>query len=415
MSVLSSRPALRWLVPAAAAVAVIGGGAAIGRFAAVAEPSLPERSAAQLLVDVQTARLDGLSGTVVQTADLGLPELPALAGAATNGLTSLVSGSNTLRVWYNGPDQARVAVLSSLGETDVIRDGRDVWLWFSKQNRAEHYRLGEGDHAGRDGAPGKGHLPEGIDPSQLPTTPKEAAEQALKAVDPTTEVTTGRNARVAGRDAYELILAPRDKASLVGQVRLAIDAAEHLPLRVEVYPKGADEPAFKVAFSQISFERPDASRFRFNPPKDAVIEEKTTEDAEKAAEKATEKAAEKAAGKGAEKAAGKGAEKAAEKAAEQDADGSSTVIGEGWTTVFVTRVGDGPVAGAAPGGKDEGAEQGLALLDQLPKVNGSWGSGRLLTSKLFSALLTDDGRLLVGAVSPATLYQAAGSAAAHVK
>jgi hypothetical protein len=93
------------------------------------------------------------------------------------------------------------------------------------------------------------------------------------------------------------------------------------------------------------------------------------------------------------------------------------VIGEGWTTVFVTRVGDGPVDAGAPAGKEAGeeADQGLALLDQLPKVNGSWGSGRLLTSKLFSALLTDDGRLLVGAVSPATLYQVAGSAAAQVK
>jgi outer membrane lipoprotein-sorting protein len=410
MSVLSSRPALRWLVPAAAAVAVIGGGAAVGRFAAVAEPSLPERSAAQLLVDLQTARLDGLSGTVVQTADLGLPELPALAGAATNGLTSLVSGSNTLRVWYNGPDQARVALLSSLGETDLIRNGQDVWLWYSQQNRAEHYRLGADDH-GREAGRGKGHLPPGIDPSQVPATPQQAAEQALKAIDPTTEVTTGRNAKVAGRNAYELILAPRDKASLVGQVRLAIDATEHLPLRVEVFPKGADEPAFKVAFSQISFERPDASRFRFNPPKDAVIEEKTEEDAQRAADKAAERAAEKA-----EKAAG-AMEKKAEKVAEREAGGSSAVIGEGWTTVFVTRLGDGPVdVGAA--GKDSGAaqaDQGLALLDQLPKVSGPWGSGRLLTSKLFSALLTDDGRLLVGAVSPATLYQAAGSAAAQVR
>ena len=42
--------------------------------------ALPPRSAAQLLVDLQTARLDGLSGTVVQTADLGLPPLPGLTG-----------------------------------------------------------------------------------------------------------------------------------------------------------------------------------------------------------------------------------------------------------------------------------------------------------------------------------------------
>jgi len=43
----------------------------------------------------------------------------------------------------------------------------------------------------------------------------------------------------------------------------------------------------------------------------------------------------------------------------------------------------------------------------LQRVSGDWGSGRLLTSRLVSALITDDGRLLVGAVPPQLLYQAA--------
>jgi hypothetical protein len=49
-----------------------------------------------------------------------------------------------------------------------------------------------------------------------------------------------------------------------------------------------------------------------------------------------------------------------------------------------------------------------ALLYRLPRVSGSWGSGRLLTSTLVSALLTDDGRLLIGPVPPDLLYAAAG-------
>ena len=47
------------------------------------------------------------------------------------------------------------------------------------------------------------------------------------------------------------------------------------------------------------------------------------------------------------------------------------------------------------------------LLGGLPAVSGDWGSGRLFTSKLFSVLLTDDGRVLAGAVTPERLYQAA--------
>jgi len=49
------------------------------------------------------------------------------------------------------------------------------------------------------------------------------------------------------------------------------------------------------------------------------------------------------------------------------------------------------------------------VLDRLPRVSGSWGSGRLLSGKLFSALLTDDGRVLVGAVAPELLYAAAAT------
>jgi hypothetical protein len=53
-----------------------------------------------------------------------------------------------------------------------------------------------------------------------------------------------------------------------------------------------------------------------------------------------------------------------------------------------------------------------AILNSLPDVSGDWGSGKLLRSNLFTGLLTDDGRLLVGAVSPEKLYAAASDPAA---
>lgn len=365
MSVLNTRPALRWLIPTAAAAAVIGGGAAIGTLSAAAEPSLPPRSAAQLLVDLQTARLDGLSGTVMQRADLGLPSLPGVGGQGSSDLTSLVSGRHTLRVWYAGPDQARAAVLGTLGETDVIRNGTDVWVWSSQKNEAAHRTLPATDDKA---AP----LPGG-----LPSTPQEAADQALAAIDPSTEVTVGRSARIAGRDAYELILAPRDKASLIGQVRFAIDAEEHVPLRFEIFAKGADQAAFEVAFTQVDFARPDPAQFAFNPPKGAKVTEEP-------------------ASPGDERPSGR----------ERHGDAAKpTTVGTGWTTVLVARL---PQGAARPDAADRGrGDQASALLDGLPKVSGAWGSGRLLSGKLFNALLTDDGRLLVGAVAPERLYEAA--------
>ncbi|MDM4718225.1 sigma-E factor regulatory protein RseB domain-containing protein [Micromonospora sp. WMMA1363] len=358
MSVLTSRPALRWLVPVTAVVIVVGGGAAIGRFAAQAEPSLPPRTVAQLLVDLQTARHDGFSGTVVQRAELGLPPIAGLV--AGDGPADLLTGTHTLRVWHSGPDRQRVALVDTLGERDIVRNGRDLWTWRSGTNTATHRTLPE--QRGHDAPP------------EVPATPQEAADAALKAIDPTTEVSVGRAATVAGRNAYELVLTPRDAASLVHQVRIAIDATEHLPLRFEVFADGGDRPAFEVAFTQVDYARPDADQFTFNPPPGVKITEE-------------------------------GAGRARPETLEKPADGERPdvrTVGEGWTTVVVVRVDDAARSDASADRPDLGG-----LAGQLPAVSGDWGSGRLFRSDLVTALLTDDGRLIAGAVTPERLYEVA--------
>ncbi|MCI4065096.1 hypothetical protein MRQ36_22020 [Micromonospora sp. R77] len=376
MSVLNNRTVLRWLVPVTAGVAVIGGGAAVGTFAADAEPALPPRTAAQLLVDLQTSRLDGLSGTVVQRADLGLPQVANLAGmAGGNELTTLLTGTHTLRVWYSGEQRQRVALLDTLGERDVIRDGRDLWVWDSRSNTAKHRTLPVEPAA----AP------------EVPVTPAEAADRALAAVDPTTAVTVGRSARVAGRDAYELVLSPRDADSLVHQVRIALDAKEHVPLRFEVLADGGDKPAIEVAFTQVDFRRPEADQFRFNPPAGVKVTEEST------------------------KAVPDG-KAVPGRPTDRRPDGvAPRTVGTGWTTVVVARLdaaglpggAKGPAALPKDGKGGDPADLAAGLLGSLEKVSGDWGSGRLLTGKLFSVLLTDDGRVLAGLVTPERLYQVA--------
>jgi outer membrane lipoprotein-sorting protein len=358
MSTLTSHPALRWGAPVAVLVAMVGGGAAVRTLSASAEPSLPPRTAAQLLVDLQTARLDGGSGTVVQRADLGLPALPGLGDQGSSSLQSLAGGSHTLRVWYAGPDQARMALLGTLGESDVIRSGRDVWLWDSQRNTASHSVLST-DDSDATRPP--------VDPRAWAKTPQEAADAALAAIDPTTTVSTSGTARVAGRSAYELVLAPRDSRSLVGRVALAIDAERHVPLRVQIYPAGSDNAAFEVAFTQVSFARPDPAQFRFTPPPGVQVTEESAGTSEPRSTTPHQR---------------------------------PTIVGTGWTSVLVAKL---PAAGT-PAGRDA---SGLPL-DRLPRVSGAWGGGHLLTGRLFSVLLTDDGRVLAGAVRPEQLYAAAG-------
>jgi outer membrane lipoprotein-sorting protein len=365
MTVMASRPLLRWLLPAGVAAVVLAGGVTAAAVRAAAD--LPRRDPAQLLVDLQTARLDGGSGTVVQKADLGLPDLPVrLGGGGSPQFSSLVAGAHTLRVWYSGPDKARIALLGALGESDLVRNGPDVWVWSSLDNTAQHRTLPQGTEPGH----GASASP---DPTALPMTPQQAADQALALLDPTTVVTAGPAVRVAGRDAYELILSPRDTGTLVASIRVAIDGVQHVPLRVQVYARGYASPAFEVGFTDVSFTRPDDEQFAFTPPPGAKITE------------------------------GGAATKPPAASERPGNKPPVATIGSGWTTV---------VAARPPSITNQTF---ASIRASLPRATGPWGSGRLLTSRLFTVLLTDDGRVLVGAVDTQRLLAAAADPAAAVK
>lgn len=398
MSVFRTHPSLRWAVPVAAAAAVVGGSVASGVVSASADAGLAPRSAAQLLTDVATARLDGLSGTVVQRADLGLPSLPGVSsgagGQGSSEFSAMVSGTHTMRLWYAGPAQTRVALMGTLGESDIIHNGRDVWIWSSSKNTAQHMTLPQ-ESAGTQ-APGR--LPSATD---VPKTPQEAADAALAALDPTTIVRTSGTAKVAGRSAYELVLSPRTTQSLVAQVRIAIDATKRVPLRVQVYAKGATDPAFEVAFSQVDFARPDAAQFRFNPPPGAKV---------------TQRAASSGKPGRAQSDPVQSDPPLSDPVRPHTAATRPTVVGTGWASVVMAQLPQGSAAsssGAAGstsrrGSSGSGDQMLQRMLASLPAVSGAWGSGHLLAGKLFSVLLTDDGRVVAGAVTPAALYAAAG-------
>lgn len=372
MSLFTDHPRARWAAPAAA-VAAVAAGTLVTNLTATAGPSLPARSAAQLLVDVQRAQLAYVSGTVVQSADLGLPDLSALGGRqGSSSLQSVVTGTHTWRVWYGGEQQQRLALVGSLGESDVIRNGRDLWLWSSDEKTAAHYRLPE-HHAHDSQVGGSGPSPKATD---LPKTPEEAAQRALAALDPTTEVTTSGSAVVAGRSAYELVLKPRNPASLVASVRISVDAERHIPLRVQAYSTKLANPAFEVGFTSIDFGRPDAGQFAFNPPPGTKVTEGTLP------------AHDDKAGK--------------DEAARPDGANAPKVVGKGWAAVAVGSLPPGAMSSSS----GKGDQQAQALLRNLPRVSGSWGSGRLLGGTLFSVVLTDDGRYAVGAVKPESLYAA---------
>ncbi|MEI2730693.1 MAG: hypothetical protein V9G08_01535 [Dermatophilaceae bacterium] len=371
MRLFTDRPATRWAVPIFAVVA-LATGASLASVSASADPNLPDRTAAQLLVDVRGAGLHAGSGTVVQTSDLGLPELPGVTtgGSGSQPVTSLLGGSHTWRVWYAGPTKARVALVGSLGETDVIRNGQDAWVWDSAQKEAVHYTLPAEDHPA-------GPVPTAL-ASQLPMTPDEAAAKALAAIEPTTTVTTAKNVVVAGRPAYELVLTPKGSGSLVASVHIAVDGALYVPLRVQVYSTKRTAPAFEVGFTQVGFDTPEDRQFEFVAPPDTSVRNGELP--------------------------GSGAAPAIPKLPLGPGGalpGGLKVVGSGWSTVLVVNV--PPLSGAATA---SGTDAVTRVLAGLPRVSGRWGWGHLLEGTLFSAVVADDGRIALGPVAPDLLYAA---------
>src|SRR5262249_41895692 len=116
----------RWAVPAGIVAAVAAVGIASAVTPAPASPPRPPRTPAHLLTAVAgPGSVPPLTGTVVETASLGIPQLPGSQDPTQ--ITSLLAGSHTLKVWYDGPRRVRLAAPVTMGETDFIRNGTTAW------------------------------------------------------------------------------------------------------------------------------------------------------------------------------------------------------------------------------------------------------------------------------------------------
>lgn len=373
----------RWAVPAVAVVAT--GGVIAGSTITIAQaaPALPAKTPAQLLADVAANhKVPPLTGTVVETTSLGLPQLPQTGNPTS--LSSLLTGSHTVKVYWENGQHFRLAIPQSMSETDLIRNGNTAWLWESTRNAVTKFNLptGTGKHLAKR-AP--------VTPAAAPLTPQQAANEVLAAVGKTTTVSTQTNVTVAGEAAYQLVLAPKDSRSTIGSIQIAIDGKTSVPLRVQVFAKGATTPAFQVGYTNISYVAPAPANLAFTPPSGATV---TME----------------------------GAGSHTAKGAAPDKSGMGS-YGSGWTTVAELPQSDllsgtgGGASSAQPsssnGGMFGGSSQEVlsAILGSAKPVSGSWGSGQLLHTSLLNVLITG-GEMYVGAVEPSVLYSAVGHATA---
>ncbi|PQZ94920.1 hypothetical protein CQ018_06155 [Arthrobacter sp. MYb227] len=365
----------KW-IPAVLAPAVIVAFAVGASVSAKAQVNLEPKTPQQLLELIASSKLTDFSGTTTATVDLGIPPLPDLGGTGmmnkpdvvpdtpnesgtttspeANVLSALsaISGTHEARIFIDGPDKARVQVMDSMDEQDFIRNGTTIWKYDSSDNTVT-----------------KGTLPETTSmkiPQRrgTPPTPAELTDSLLTLVDPHTEMSMQDGTRIAGRDAYTLELVPRSDDSLVAKVSIGVDAQTGAPLQVVVDAVDQQTPAVSMGFTSFTPETPDAKLFEFTPPAGAHISEAKIPHEAKSQLKDHKNAT--------------------------DQPGSAhdindAVHGTGWDSVVVIEAKDVP--------------KELAANEMLKQLATPVEGGKLLHISLVNVLLTNDGRMVLGAVS----------------
>lgn len=366
-----SRAKQRWLpallVPLAVVIAII-----VGSVQAGATVSLPPKTADEILAMMADTKVRSLSGTVEQTAELGLPGLPTGGSGLAPGVASaleFLTGSHTARIYVDGPFKARLQILDQMAERDVVINGGSAWFYNSADNSATHITVPlPSMNKFKKSLPAKGERP------AMPT-PGALAGRFLAALDASTEVTVGDALLVAGRSAYRLNLDPRSTETLVDSVSIDVDSETGLPLAVEVRAKGQAEPAFSLAYTELDLSAPDAGLFEFTPPPGATVTEKALP--HKPAKLLPAPA------------------QGASRHGLPHRHTGATVAGEDWDTVISLPAGTAPAE--------------LTSDPQLAQVLQPVAGGRALTTSLLSVLILDDGRVYAGMV-PLDRLQAVAAA-----
>lgn len=411
----------RW-APALAVSAVI----AVGTFAIPLQASavdLPDLTPQQVML-LMDKKITGFSGTIVKTSDLGLPALEMSSMVSKdmvaemeekmpdgfeefipnlieqNAITQaveLISGTHKIRV-YASELGARIQVLDPMSQRDLIVNENEMWTYDAKNASATAAKFEDKISAAdktKLEAEAKASFQEYAAKLQLDiSNPEAVADYLMDMIGETTAVSVGKEHRIAGRSAYQLIAKPKAQNSLIESVYVSVDSETGMALDVKVYSKEQDAPAFQVGFESISFATPDASLFAFTPPVGTTVETlempaeleaelealKKEYEAKYASKKFTESDF---------------AAKKAELEAKYADQPKPEMIGEGWESVIYLP--------AVPKEVPMEMLENELFADLLTQVPG----GKVFSTPVANVLITDAGKVYAGAVTIEFLQQVA--------
>lgn len=406
----------RWAPAALVATVITAGTIALPMQANAVD--LPDLTPQQVML-LMEGEVQGFSGTIVKTSELGLPPLqmssmmdeetikrmeeklpegfeefvPSLIEQnAITQAVELISGTHKIRV-YASAEGARVQVLDTMSQRDVVINKDEFWFYDSRKATAITGAIIPMDQAELDEAQteAESKLQEYAAQIQLDiSNPEAVANYLMDQIGESTTVSVGKDHRVAGRTAYQLIAQPNATNSLVESVIVSVDSETGMALDVKVYSKEQEAPALHVGFESISFEVPDASMFSFTPPAGTTVET-----LEVSAEAEAELERLKVEADSSELTQQRKDELMAELEAKYGNQPRPELIGSDWESVMYLS--------AIP------AEVPMELLENelFADLMTSVAGGKVFSTPILNVLITDSGKVYAGAVTIAFLQEVA--------
>jgi hypothetical protein len=345
------------------------------RLEARAEPTLPERTAAEVAEWAASPHPEPRSGFLEMRTNLGLGgDFGTATGESGGSLVGLASGTNDARLWEDG-DRRRIALLQELGETDWYRNGDTTYVWHSRRSRVT--KVGT-----PNGPPDASGLITSLAGGGTLESPDGMAARFLGLRSQSTRLVLHAPTYVADRPVYQLGLIPETPTSLITEVTIGVDAATGLPLKVSVQTRSGTV-AIESKFTSIQFKRPAESNFAFRPPPDATVTDgaKVSREPDYSGDWQKERDRERA------------------------LEDVQSVTGVDETLLRLATVGEGWQEVVAVTGLEWWRLEDLGRTAK--SVTGPYGTGQLLETPVFSLLILDGGRIVAGAVTPEGLEPAA--------
>lgn len=265
---------------------------------------LPDLTPQQVML-LMDERVPAFSGTIVKTSNLGLPSfkfssmvtqdmIDEMAETMPEGMEelipevldqnplmeaiALIAGTHKIRV-YVSEEGVRIQILDPMSQRDLIINENEFWIYDSQKATATNGTFPE---MAKEVTEAEKQDIETMFNSSLDElsaklqldlrSPDAIADYLVAQVDKDAELTVGRDHRIAGRTAYQLILTPDAQNALIDSVEISVDSETGMALDVKVYSVEMEEPAFQIGFTELKLETPDASLFTFSPPPGTTVQ-----------------------------------------------------------------------------------------------------------------------------------------------